>query len=79
MQNDDDDNFVKIWGDIVIYMCLILTVFCVFFGRVMKTIDAARLAIVSLLNVLRLNMIQRMKMGSSILKMVDLLSKSPTM
>jgi hypothetical protein len=79
MQNDDDDNFVKIWGDIVIYICLILVFFCVFFGRVMKTIDAARLAIVSLLNVLRLNMIQRMKMGSSILKMVDLLSKSPTM
>ena len=76
---DDDDDFVKIWGDNVIYMCLILAVFCVFFGRVMKTIDAARLAIVSLLNVLRLNKAQRKKMGSSILKMVDLLSKSPTM
>ena len=46
------------------------------FGRVMKNIDAARLAIESLSNVLKLIMIQRMKRGSSILQMVDLLLKS---
>jgi hypothetical protein len=42
----------------------------------MKNIDAARLAIESLSNVLKLIMIQRMKRGSSILQMVDLLLKS---